>query len=187
MRGLLMLCMLCATNAVRGQVTDAGSPAAEHPAEDEQHAGPAYLPTVRCQAEQTGGFHDYPAGGVRYEPAVFHPASFVLEANGSSTITVEDRRGDPDLFLSMRGAGDVVLELQCRQVRGTDRAWGYSCVNTPPSEMLLINGQTLRFTRTVVGDWTFPEVRESMFGDSIFVEYGSCAPVVAEPLSRLAH
>ncbi|MCZ6710280.1 MAG: hypothetical protein O7B25_07955 [Gammaproteobacteria bacterium] len=183
MCGLLMLCMLGAASAVRAQASDAGSPAAEFVAEDEQHVGPAFPPAMRCEAEQTGGFHDYPDGGVRYEPAVFHPASFVLEADGLSTVNVEPGRGDPYLHLIMRAADDVELELQCRRVRGADRAWGYSCANTPPSEMLLINNQTLRFTRTLFGDWTFPGARESMSGDSISVEYGTCALVVADPRS----
>jgi hypothetical protein len=41
--------------------------------------------------------------------------------------------------------------------------------------MLLINQKTLRFTRTSVGGWTFAGANESQSGDSIFVEYGTCA------------
>jgi len=100
-------------------------------------------------------------------------------------VNLQLRGGDPDLYLILRSADDVELELQCRQVRGADNALGYSCVNTPPSEMLLINSETLRFTRTAVGGWTFSGARESMSGDSIFVEYGTCAPLVAEPASQL--
>ncbi|MEM8767795.1 MAG: hypothetical protein AAGE43_10150, partial [Pseudomonadota bacterium] len=57
---------------------------------------------------------------------------------------------------------------------GADQSYGYSCVNVPPSEMILINAQTLRYTRTAVGGWTFAGATEALNGDSIFVEYGQC-------------
>jgi len=47
-------------------------------------------------------------------------------------------------------------------------------VNLPPSEMLLINVESLRFTRTAVGGWTFAGASDARGGDSIFVEYGQC-------------
>ena len=65
-------------------------------------------------------------------------------------------------------------ELECRRVRGADDSYGYSCVNLPPSEMLLINAQSLRFTRTAVGGWTFTGASDQQTGDSIFVEFGQC-------------
>jgi hypothetical protein len=139
-------------------------------------AGPLPLPTMSCKAEQTGGFHDYPDDDERYEPALFHPSGFVLEENTVLMLNLDPGSGGPDLYLIMRTADDAESELECRQVRGANNALGYSCVNTPPSEMLLINGETLRFTRTAVGGWTFAGASESVAGDSIFVEYGECVP-----------
>jgi hypothetical protein len=135
---------------------------------------------VRCEAEQTGGFHDYPEDNERYEPALFHPTSFELEENVVFMLNLDPGRGGPDLYLIMRAHDDTESELQCRQVRGVDNALGYSCVNTPPSEMLLINSETFRFTRTAVGGWTFSGATDTGSGDSIFVEYGTCVPVVSQ-------
>ncbi len=174
-----MLSLLCATSQVLGQATNPGLVAAEG-------IVTASLPTVRCEAEQTGGFHDYPNDAERYEPALFHPSSFVLEENVVFMLNLDLLGGGPDLYLVMRATDDTESELQCRQVRGANDALGYSCVNTPPSEMLLINSETLRFTRTAVGGWTFAGAHESVAGDSIFVEYGTCVPVVAQPETRLA-
>ena len=142
----------------------------------------ASLPTVRCEAEQTGGFHDYPDDDERYVPALFHPANFVLEENVLFMINLDPGQGGPDLYLIMRDQDDVESELQCRQVRGVDDALGYSCLNTPPSEMLLINTETLRFTRTAVGGWTFSGATKSASGDSIFVEYGTCVAAEIRPV-----
>jgi len=146
---------------------------------------PPSFPTIRCNAEQTGGFHDYPGEGEHYEPALFHPSTFVLEENVVFMRNLDLGNGGPDLYLVMRAQDSTESELQCRQVRGADNALGYSCVNTPPSEMVLINGETLRFTRTAVGGWTFSGARESLSGDSIFVEYGSCTPLEGEPAARI--
>ena len=134
------------------------------------------LPTLRCEAEQTGGFHAYPGEEEKYEPALFTPGRFFLEENVVFMLNLPLGNGAPDLYLVMRSDGDLETELACRQVRGSDGAMGYSCVNTPPSEMLLINRETLRFTRTAVGGWTFAGASESLSGDSIFIEYGACVP-----------
>jgi hypothetical protein len=132
------------------------------------------LPSLRCEAEQTGGFHDYPGEQEEYEPALFNPGRFFLEENVVFMLNLPVGNGAPDLYLVMRVEGELETELACRRVRGADGAMGYSCVNTPPSEMLLINRETLRFTRTAVGGWTFAGATESLSGDSIFVEYGAC-------------
>ncbi|NIP13291.1 MAG: hypothetical protein GWM88_00510 [Pseudomonadales bacterium] len=132
------------------------------------------LPSLRCEAEQTGGFHDYPGEQEAYEPALFNPGRFTLEENVVFMLNLPVGNGAPDLYLVMRTDGELETELACRRVRGADGAMGYSCVNTPPSEMLLINRETLRFTRTAVGGWTFAGATESLSGDSIFVEYGAC-------------
>ncbi|MEM8766187.1 MAG: hypothetical protein AAGE43_01985, partial [Pseudomonadota bacterium] len=143
------------------------------------------LPAVFCAAEQTGGFHDYPGDGESYEPALFHPQSFQLEENIVLMMNLAGGEGNGtgtvDLYLTMsqtlpatEEAPETVetSELECRQVRGADQSYGYSCVNVPPSEMILINAQTLRYPRTAVGGWTFAGATEALNGDSIFVEYG---------------
>jgi hypothetical protein len=147
-------------------------------------AAAASLPMVACAAEQTGGFHDYPEDDQRYVPALFNPSSFELEENVLFMLNLDPGEGGVDLYLIMRNSEDVESELQCRQVRGADDSLGYSCVNTPPSEMLLINSDTLRYTRTAVGGWTFSGPTEAVSGDSIFVEYGTCAPVDDQPAAR---
>jgi hypothetical protein len=150
------------------------------------------LPFMRCQAEQTGGFHDYPGGEESYEPALFHPQSFTLEENLVFMTNLVHEERNVDLYLTMeralpmRGEEEDNLpqidttELECRRVRGANESYGYSCVNLPPSEMLLINAESLRFTRTAVGGWTFANATaiesDAHGGDSIFVEYGQCAP-----------
>ena len=147
-------------------------------------AAAASLPMVACKAEQTGGFHDYPEDDQRYVPALFNPSSFELEENELFMLNLDPGQGGVDLYLIMRNADDMESELQCRQVRGADDSLGFSCVNTPPSEMLLINRNTLRYTRTAVGGWTFSGPTEAASGDSIFVEYGSCAPVDEQPAQQ---
>jgi len=157
-------------------------------------AQPFSLPMLSCVAEQTGGFHDYPGDGEVYEPALFHPRTFELEENpvfmlnlseaGTMADAGGDSRGYADLYITLRmvpGEDEVSppgaeSELECRQVRGADGSMGFSCVNLPPSEMLLLNAQTLRFTRASVGGWTFAGANDDDSGDSIFVEYGRCTP-----------
>jgi hypothetical protein len=142
------------------------------------------LPTVVCIAEQTGGFHDYPGGEEFLEPALFHPRTFSLEENLVFMMNLAADERNVDLYLTLQsevpgvdeGAENQLeaTELECRRVRGADDSYGYSCVNLPPSEMLLINAQSLRFTRTAVGGWTFTGAAEKQTGDSIFVEFGQC-------------
>jgi hypothetical protein len=147
------------------------------------------LPALVCTPEQTGGFHDYPGGEERYEPALFHPRPFELKENEVLTMTLAGTEGAPDLFATLTvtlpdNGGQELTELECRQVRGADGSLGFSCVNLPPSEMLLINAQTFRFTRTSVGGWTFAGAAGNLNGDSIFVEYGSCRPAGDTPLGK---
>lgn len=131
-------------------------------------------PALVCAAVQTAGFHDFPHNEEAYEPVSFFESSFELRIN-----RVLMRHRDPDagvdLFLTLRDE-DERAELECRRVRGAGAAEGLSCSNLPPSELLLLNTANLRFTRTSIGGWTFAAATENMAGDSIYVEYGSCAP-----------
>jgi hypothetical protein len=143
----------------------------------------AGLPPLECQPQQTGGFHDYPEGGEDYEPALFHSKPFTLEENALFMLNLEPEPGGPDLYLAMSLAEHEDFdqtELECRRVRGIGNVMGFSCVNVPPSEILLINAETLRFTRAAVGGWTFAGAADGLNGDSIFIEYGVCSPQRAE-------
>ena len=138
----------------------------------------AAFPPVDCKALHTAGFHDYPGGDEVYEAALFHPAQFRLAENVFLMTNLAGKELGVDLYLTLARPDEVdyETELECRGVRGTANARGYSCVNNPPSEMLLINAETLRFTRTAVGGWTFTGANAVDSGDSIYVEYGSCRP-----------
>ena len=137
-----------------------------------------WLPTT-CEAHRTVGMHQYP-GEVEetYMPAVFSKQTFALRENvflmrhlpGTQGDEVrEDAPGSTRLYVTMRSGDGDEMEFECRPVRGTGENRGYSCVNNPPSEMLLINPALERFTRSAIGGWTFytPEA-------SLFVEYGTC-------------
>jgi hypothetical protein len=143
-------------------------------------AAPGGFLPLQCLADQTGGFHDYPDDAESYQPALFNSTSFRLEENRVFMLNLADQPG-VDLFVTLTAGEDpVTTELECRQVRGADGSQGYSCVNIPPSEMLLINRETLRFTRTAVGGWTFAGATERHSGDSVFVEYGTCTAADAD-------
>jgi hypothetical protein len=132
------------------------------------------FPALTCQAEQTGGFHDYPDDDESYVPALFNSTPFRLEENVVFMLNLAPETGVDRYVTLTVGDSPVTTELECRQVRGADGSPGYSCVNIPPSELLLIHAHTLRFTRTAVGGWTFTGATGSEAGDSIFVEYGTC-------------
>ncbi len=139
-----------------------------------------FLP-LDCAADQTGGFHDYPDDAEGYVPALFNATPFRLDENRVFMTNLAQEPG-VDLYVTLTAGEDpVTTELECRQVRGDDGSLGYSCVNIPPSEMLLINRDTLRFTRTAVGGWTFAGATSQRAGDSVFVEYGTCAARVPAP------
>ncbi len=125
-----------------------------------------------CTAVQTAGFHDFPHNEEAYEPVSFFESSFELRLN-----RVLMRHRDPnaaaDVYLTVRDE-ETRAELECRTIRGADRATGLSCSNLPPSELLLLNTENLRFTRTSIGGWAFASATENMAGDSIYVEYGTC-------------
>ena len=152
---------------------------------------PPKLPKkLQCEAQQTAGLHDYAGAPEDYEPSTFVESKFELRINTVLTRHLAANssgasEATPDLFLTMRPRNDTPVELRCRQVQGYQGELGFSCTNTPPSELLLINPANLRFTRTSIGGWTFSEsLAESAdqqddsvenFGDdSLFVEYGTC-------------
>ena len=140
-----------------------------------------WLP-ASCEARQTVGMHRYPGDvDAGYLPSVFTEQTFDLRENvffmrhllGDQTAPDGSAGGDASatvqLYVTMSSDG-VETEFECRPVRGILGNEGYSCVNNPPSEMLLINPVRGRFTRSAIGGWAFyaPEA-------SLFVEYGTCA------------
>jgi hypothetical protein len=131
-------------------------------------------PVMICTAVQTAGFHDFPHNEEAYEPVSFFESSFELRIN-----RVLMRHLDPDapadLYLTLKDES-TRAELNCRKVRGAGNTQGLSCSNLPPSELLLINVDNLRFTRTSIGGWAFAAATENTAGDSLYVEYGTCTP-----------
>ncbi len=141
-----------------------------------------------CQADQTAGLHDYVGPPQEYEASTFFESKFQLRINNVLTKHLTTA-AESDLYLTMFPRNDTPVELSCRQVQGQNRQLGYSCTNTPPSEILLISPSTLRFTRASIGGWTFStpaesgatlsqsEPPEESIGsdESLFVEYGTCS------------
>ena len=141
-----------------------------------------WLPAT-CEAGQTVGMHKYPGdGNEAYMPAVFNEQTFDLRENAlfmrhllaeQGPARAPERGGlAPDtvrLYVTMTSSDGTETEFECRPVLGDEGNQGYSCVNNPPSEMLLINPLRGRFTRSAIGGWAFyaPEA-------SLFVEYGAC-------------
>ena len=134
-------------------------------------AGQPLPSSMICTAVQTAGFHDFPHNAESYEPVSFFESSFELRIN-----RVLMRHLDPDapadLYLTLKD-DSTRAELNCRTVRGAGDAQGFSCSNLPPSELLLINKDNLRFTRTSIGGWTFAAATDNSAGDSLYVEYGT--------------
>ena len=120
--------------------------------------------------------HDYPGGAELYHASVFFENTFELREN---MLFMEHLLGDEaprvGLYLTLATEDGTETEFECRPVRGGGDE-GFSCVNNPPSEMLLINPARGRFTRGALGGWTFYGAREEQHGTSLFVEYGECAP-----------
>ena len=123
--------------------------------------------------------HDHPGGPEVFEPAVFVASEFALRENAlfmEHLLDAED--ATPALYLTMTAKGGDETEFECRTVRGAGGVTGYSCVNNPPAEILLLNPERGRFTRSAVGGWTFNAAHDR--GASLFVEYGVCRAAASE-------
>ena len=136
----------------------------------------SWLPLF-CQAEQTVGLHDFAEEDEqfeeRYELIRFFESKFELRENK----TFNELMGQEDgrYYLSMKAHDSLeISEFTCDSVRGRNGQEGLSCRNTPPSEIIMINKSTLRFTRSAVGAWTFFTPSDHDTGASLFVEYGQC-------------
>jgi len=186
--------MFITSSLLLGVSSQSGAQSEEKSTESSTTAKLPQLPKkLQCEALQTAGLHDYAGAPEDYEPSTFMESEFELRINtvltrhlaANSTGAAE---ATPDLFLTMRPRNENPVELRCRQVQGRGGELGYSCTNTPPSELLLINPANLRFTRTSIGGWTFadsdpkaasdstasPDASANLGSDSLYVEYGSC-------------
>ena len=144
-------------------------------------AEPVHWLPASCKAVQTVGMHDYPGAEERYHASVFFEGAFELREN---LLFMEHLLGQDAVpvalyvTLSVEDGGET--EFECRPVRGGGGSEGFSCVNNPPSEMLLVNPVRGRFTRAAAGGWTFYGAREEQEGASLFVEYGRCVPMASD-------
>ena len=136
-----------------------------------QDAGTAMPQWLSCRAEQTAGFHDYPHNEEGYESVVFMESEFRLKVN---RVLMQHLAAESpyDAFYVLTD-DENVTELSCRLVRGLGNARGLSCSSTPPADLLLLNLDNLRFTRTAIGGWTFGAAAPDS-GESIYVEFGTC-------------
>jgi len=190
---LLMAIVGLAPVVYADELVDADHEKAE--AKKAEPTKPSLPKKLQCEALQTAGLHDYAGAPEDYEPSTFIESKFELRINNVLTRHLAANspgvaEAKPDLYLTMRPRNESPVELRCRQVQGRGGELGYSCTNTPPSELLLINPANLRFTRTSIGGWTFAdrdpdqsaetasatdvESSANLGDDSLYVEYGTC-------------
>ena len=143
-------------------------------------AEPADWLPASCKAVETVGMHDYPGAEERYHASVFFEGAFELRENLLFMEHLLGQDGAPvGLYVTLSVEDGGETEFECRPVRGGAGNEGFSCVNNPPSEMLLVNPVRGRFTRAAIGGWTFYGAREEQEGASLFVEYGQCVPMAS--------
>ena len=142
-----------------------------------------WLP-ARCVPLDTIGFHDEAEATSEpqevYEIVQFSSTPFVLRENE----TLVQLLGDVDesiLYLTLEVPDESeFFELTCRPVIGASREPGFSCVNTPPADMLLLNPKSMRFSRAAIGSWTFQSQSDLERGSSLFVQLGQCYSLDSE-------
>ncbi len=137
----------------------------------------AWLPS-QCVPLETIGFHDEPEvedeSDRGFSPVRFKSVPFTLRENKTLGGLLRDK-GDNSLFITMQMAESIeLIEFSCKTVLGANREPGYSCVNVPPSDILMINPKSMRFSRAAIGSWPFPSEASLDVGSSLFVEIGQC-------------
>ncbi len=135
------------------------------------------MPALFCQAKSSVGLHDWPGGGEHYDPSVFIERAFRVTTNQTLT-SFNAKPGEVDLFVTLT-QGDETVELRCKEVRGRGSEYGYSCTDSPPAQMLLINQKNWRYTRSGIGGWVcFGAASEELANGgeatSLYVELGQC-------------
>lgn len=136
----------------------------------------AWLP-AHCVPMETIGLHDDAEEGDPievFQPAKFKSTPFTLRENVTLNQLLAESE-DVSQFITLQLDDTVELfEFACHSVLGANREFGYSCTNSPPSDILMINPKTMRFTRAAIGSWTFPSDTTLQDGSSLFVELGQC-------------
>ncbi len=131
---------------------------------------------LMCTADTTVGLHDAydeEAATEMYEPRMFNKSEFKLTENRTFQELLGDE--DVDLYLTLQDVKtEVSFEFSCQEIRGWGQRHGYSCVNSPPTEMLAVDPTTLRFSRASVGAWTFYTAEDLNDSAVLFIEKGSC-------------
>ena len=134
-----------------------------------------FIPLI-CTADTTVGLHDAfdeEEATERYEPRLFNKSEFKLTENRTFQELLADE--DVDLYLTLQDVKtEISFEYSCRKIRGWGQSHGYSCVNSPPTEMLAVDPTTLRFSRASVGAWTFYTAEDLNDSAVLFIEKGSC-------------
>ena len=126
----------------------------------------------------TVGFHDEPELSgepeEKFEPTQFTSTPFLLRRNLTLNELLDDVE-DNVLYITLELEDEhEFFELKCTKVIGASREAGLSCVNTPPSDLLMLNPKSMRFTRAAIGSWTFQSTRDLERGSSLFVQMGQC-------------
>ncbi|MCY4143730.1 MAG: hypothetical protein OXG08_08615 [Gammaproteobacteria bacterium] len=140
------------------------------------------FPVLTCEADAKVGLHDVLEEVSQiesYETQVIPASRFKLFEN----LTFRDLLGDEDvdLYLSFQAEDSSdVHEYTCTRIKGLGNRKGYSCLNSPPSELLTIDPTSLRFARASVGAWTLYTASELGRSATLFVEKGSCNLANAE-------
>ena len=131
---------------------------------------------LMCTADTTVGLHDAfdeEEATENYEPRLFNKSEFKLTENRTFQELLADE--DVDLYLTLQDVKtEVLFEYSCQEIRGWGQRQGYSCVNSPPTEMLAVDPTTLRFSRASVGAWTFYTAEDLNDSAVLFIEKGSC-------------
>lgn len=141
----------------------------------------SFVPLI-CTADTTVGLHDAFVEGEAtetYEPRVFLSSEFKLVVN----LTFQEMLADEnvDLYLTLQDVKtDVTFEYSCSNIKGRGERRGYSCVNSPPTEMLAIDPTSMRFSRASVGGWTFYTAEDLNDSAVLFVEKGTCVQASSE-------
>ena len=157
---------------------------AQETATDERES---WLP-ARCVPLETIGLHDEAeeAGEPeeKFEPARFERRPFTIRANETFSELLGETE-QASLFVTMTiDELNEVFEFTCKEVMGANREPGFSCLNTPPSDILLINPKSMRYSRSAIGTWTFQSDADLVRGSSLFVELGQCYSLESAPDSN---
>ena len=153
---------------------------AQETSEDESFQ---WLP-AHCAPLETIGFHDEPEVESEpveaFTPVNFKSTPFTLRENETFGELLADE-DDVSLYVTMAiDETNDEFEFSCRNVLGANREPGLSCVNTPPSDILMLNPKSMRFSRAAIGSWTFQSNAALREGSSLFVELGQCYSLATE-------